>query len=215
MDNIDNKYNDCIKNYDMNHEKIIQQYYKNYNMNIKLISDIDKLYNNLMNENPNLTTNNKRISNNLNDEKYNKNISDTTINFNINYIFDNNIKLKKINIKDILIKDSATKPIIIPFITNDNKIKKIMYKKDELRKDQLVMNIICICKNIIMTQYKYIDNNIDDINILNNIEYITYDILPFNNKSGIIEIVDNSSTLYDIIYKQKTSITNYILNQKK
>lgn len=109
------------------------------------------------------------------------------------------ILLKGIVMDKIRIKDSATKPILIPFLTNDGKIYNILYKNDDLRKDQIIINIIRII-DLIVQQEEHIDLNI-----------VTYDILPIKKNGGIIKIVDNCDTIYHIKTNLNTTILNYIL----
>lgn len=110
-----------------------------------------------------------------------------------------NIKLKHINLESIIIKNSATRPIIVPFETNTNKRIRLLYKKEDVRKDQIIMYMIKIACDIIKN-----DENIDT-NIL------LYSVLPITKTSGIIEIVEESETLYYIQEKIKQSMLNYIL----
>lgn len=107
--------------------------------------------------------------------------------------------IRNINMEKIKIKDSATKPILIPCIKTDNSIYNILYKHDDLRKDQIVQNIIRLI-DIIVKQEEHIDLNI-----------ITYDVLPIDKNNGILKIVDNSDTIYFIEKKMNCSILNYIL----
>lgn len=112
---------------------------------------------------------------------------------------DPQIRITKFYIDKIKIKDSATKPIIIPCLTMDNKIYKIMYKRENIRKDQIVMNIINLIEMIV--------NKEENLNL----NLVTYNILPIDSKSGIVEIVDNCDTIYFIKEKIRSSILNYIL----
>jgi phosphatidylinositol 3-kinase len=76
-----------------------------------------------------------------------------------------------------------------------------MYKHDDLRKDQIVMNIINLMDIIVKKEEKL------DLGI------VTYNILPIDSESGIIEIVDDADTVYFIQEKIKSSILNYILEK--
>jgi hypothetical protein len=94
---------------------------------------------------------------------------------------------------------SATRPIYIPCkIKNTNLIYSFIYKSEDVRKDQLISSIIRIMDYIL----KF--NGLD-------MQIITYNILPTTMKSGLIEIVPNSETLYNIKEKKNYSIQNYIL----
>lgn len=110
-------------------------------------------------------------------------------------------KIKKIIIEDIKLKDSATKPVIIPCLTSNENITRLMYKKENLRQDQIMMIIINLV-DIIIKKDLDIDLNL-----------ITYDILPITKNSGIIEIVDNADTIYYIKEKLNTSIQNYMMDK--
>ena len=111
-------------------------------------------------------------------------------------------KIKKVENK-IEIKNSFTKPIIFKCkcLGNNNKIyyKKLMYKNEDNRIDAIIMRII-----------KFMNKDL----INNGLEYpiITYDIIPISLNSGIIEIVDNCESIYDI-RKTKCTLLNHILEK--
>lgn len=78
---------------------------------------------------------------------------------------------------------SKTKPLIIPLMDNENKVvKNILYKKDDIRKDQIVMDIIRLMEIILKR---------NDINM----DILTYDIQPTGTKEGFIEMINDSKTL--------------------
>jgi hypothetical protein len=109
------------------------------------------------------------------------------------------IKIRDVKVDKIKIKNSATKPLIIPCLTDDNKIYKLMYKREDIRKDQIIMNIINLMELIV--------NKEEDLSL----NLVTYNILPTDKQSGLIEIIDDSQTIYYIQEKIKSSILNYIL----
>tara|TARA_Y100000389_G_scaffold168329_1_gene173927 strand:+ start:3906 stop:5960 length:2055 start_codon:yes stop_codon:yes gene_type:complete len=100
------------------------------------------------------------------------------------------------NIKQI---NSSTKPYIIPLkvITNyrNVRIKSILVKNEDLRKDKLTMYI--------SKWLKY---------ICNDLLVSTYNILPYTEKYGWIEIIEDAITLYDIKHKKNTTLQNYIMD---
>lgn len=107
----------------------------------------------------------------------------------------------------IEMKDSITKPVVIPLMENNNvndlqKHHKIMYKKEDVRKDQIVMSIIKLM-SIILKKELGIDLGI-----------ITYRVRPTSPNEGFIEFVQQCTTLYKI---QQTGMTlqNYILEQNR
>jgi hypothetical protein len=94
--------------------------------------------------------------------------------------------IKKILYNDISIKTSYTKPKFIPYINDfNNQHSAILFKHEDIRKDLIIMNLI-----------KYTKILLDIENIL--VPIITYDIIPINKYSGIIEIVQNCSNLFEI-----------------
>ena len=99
----------------------------------------------------------------------------------------------------ITVFNSATKPWKIPLIVrniNGEKIINILVKFEDVRKDKLTMIVSkflnIICKDII------------DIK--------TYNVFPVYENCGWIEMVEKSSTLYDIRHKYHTTLQNYILD---
>lgn len=104
----------------------------------------------------------------------------------------------KILLNDLKIIESATKPMILPLKCINGYTYKIMYKKENLRPDQIVMNIINLMVIIIKT------------NLGINFNVVSYNVLPIDNSSGLIEIVDNCETIFHI-NSSNFSILNYIL----
>ena len=124
------------------------------------------------------------------------------INKNEVYIPLNNEKQLKNISKNIIIKDSNTKPIIIEVQFIDNTKKQMLFKKEDVRVDYIISKTIQFIKYILN------DNNIPT-------DLLTYSILPINNSYGIIEIIEDAHTIYDINEKLNTTIQNYILNQNQ
>jgi len=116
----------------------------------------------------------------------------------------NNIE---ININEIHRKKSATKPLFIPIKNNNNNYfidnYNVLYKNEDIRKDKIIINIIKLIDIIIKKEEKL------DLGIL------TYNVCCINSKSGLIEIVPNCDTIYNIKEKKKFSILNYIIENNK
>ena len=110
-------------------------------------------------------------------------------------------KIKNVHIEKIKLKNSATKPLIIPCETQNGNIVKLLYKREDVRKDQLIMNLIQLI-DIILKKEENLDLGIT-----------TYNILPINKNSGIIEIINDCDTIYYIQEELKCSILNYILEE--
>ena len=116
------------------------------------------------------------------------------------------IEYDGINIKGIIKKDSATNPIIIPlyYYKDGKKItNKVMYKNENLLKDQIVVNIIALIDIILKKE-----ENMD-------LDIVKYDVIPTSKTSGIVEMVDDSVTIYDILEKKQSSIQNFIIEHNK
>lgn len=110
------------------------------------------------------------------------------------------INLKDISFNEIIQKNSNSKPIIIPLTSLDNSQYKLLFKSEDVRKDQIISNIIKYM-NILLK------NEGLDLNL------ITYNVIPITSKSGLIEIVDNAETIYNIENKHGYSILNYIIEK--
>jgi len=118
------------------------------------------------------------------------------------YIPLNNENIVESISEDIIIKNSNTKPLLIKIKFKNNTYKSILFKKEDLRIDYIISKIILLIKDILKTNK--IDTNL-----------ITYNILPINSTSGLIEIIDDSYTLYDIKKNLQLSLQNFILNNNK
>jgi phosphatidylinositol 3-kinase len=136
-----------------------------------------------------------------NGKTYDEVRDDFKLNKELVYPLDIKKKIKDININGIKFKNSATNPIIIPCETTTGTCTKLMYKKENLRKDQVIMNLIKLI-NIIVKREEGIDLNL-----------VTYNILPISRDSGIIEIVDKADTIYYIREKMQSTILNYMLEK--
>ena len=126
------------------------------------------------------------------------------------HIFDNDLyfpldssyKCIGFNYDSIDIKNSATSPIKIPILCEKNNktiTYNIIYKNEDVRTDLIIMNLIHLIDSILKTEEK-LDCSIKK-----------YKILPTSKNSGIIQIVDNADTLYNISQYKKLSILNYIM----
>ena len=70
-------------------------------------------------------------------------------------------------------------------LQDTDKEKLVLFKREDIRKDQIITNLILIMDNILKRE------GLD-------LEVITYRCLPTGVDDGLIEIVQNSKTLYDI-----------------
>lgn len=113
--------------------------------------------------------------------------------------YDPEIQILDVDTDNIIVKNSKTKPIIIPFITNMG-VVKILLKNESLSNDVAVLNIMSLFDT-------YLNTKIDK-----NFTMISYPILPIGQDSGIIGIVDNSVTIHNIMENGLT-IRDFITNQ--
>jgi len=109
-----------------------------------------------------------------------------------------------INLDEIDVKQSITRPVVIPGISVDEKRKekKILHKNEDVRKDRIMMDVIRLM-NLILTKELNIDLNI-----------VTYNVLATTARSGLIEMVGRSKTLYSI-RKKGGSLLNYALENNE
>ncbi len=107
-----------------------------------------------------------------------------------------------IDIPNIVKKTSATEPLIIP-LKNNTKTYKILYKSEDIRKDQIIMNIIKLI-DIILKKELGMDFQI-----------VTYNIRPTSNNSGFIEVIPDCETIYHIKEQLHFSILNFIIENNK
>jgi len=113
------------------------------------------------------------------------------------HIFEN-VNVFNIDYENLNYKQSATRPIFIPFDENEN---CILYKNENVRNDYFVTNLIKIFNNILKEETDL------EINIL------TYDVLPTSENDGFIQIVNNAETIYKINGELGFTILNYILEK--
>ena len=144
----------------------------------------------------NMDTNN--IVNNLKKylKEHNTKLKDFSLPTNLSKSFS---RIDYTRIRDI---DSKTKPIILPCISsNTNEVYNVMLKKEDIRKEEQIMNLIKL-----MNYFLIKEENLD-LNIT------IYKILAISDKYGYIEFVPKSTTLYDIREKHHFSIQNWVIEK--
>ena len=112
---------------------------------------------------------------------------------NIRLPFDPDIILHDIQLVNIKQLPTYTKPWIVPIKTNKGDMS-ILIKHDDVRKDRFVMDIIQILQQIEKDLF-----------------FKTYHVLPVTMDYGIIEMIPDSKTLYDI--NKTTNLSNYIIRE--
>lgn len=123
------------------------------------------------------------------------------LNKDVIYPLNPKLKIRKIKLNKIKFKNSASKPIIIPCETTKGEQTTLLYKREDVIKDQTIINLIKLA-SIIIKREEGID-----------LDIVTYNVLPIDKNSGIIEIIDKADTVYFITEKIKSSILNYMLEK--
>lgn len=114
-----------------------------------------------------------------------------------------NINMIGIDRKNIKVMNSYSKPILIPFISEDQRIHKVLFKKEDIRKDHLIMCIINLINCIVLEE-----ENVE-------LPAITYRIQPTSTTGGYIQIVDGAQTIFNIVENSGFTIQNYIMENNK
>lgn len=111
--------------------------------------------------------------------------------------YDPDIKIVGVDLEGIMVKDSYTKPVFIPFITNYGKIR-LLFKKESVMNDVTVLNLMTL-SDIVIGETLQTKFNI-----------VIYPIIPLTAQSGMIEIIDNAETIYSINHNRKTVLQHII-----
>lgn len=94
--------------------------------------------------------------------------------------------------------DSASKPIMVKLINQATKdVDQVLYKFADVRNDHIAMNLM-----------RYVEKILQDAKIPTNI--VRYSVYPMTTEAGLIEIVKNAKTMYDIKHQMKFTVQNYI-----
>jgi len=109
------------------------------------------------------------------------------------------MKITGINFENLKVKNSATKPILFGcYVEGSDTEKKLLFKCEDIRKDQIVTNLIMLMDGFLKEEA--------DLDM----EIITYRCLPTSPEDGLIEIVPNSETIFHI--EEKSNLTNWIFD---
>jgi len=139
------------------------------------------------------------LINNLNDPvTYLSNVFDRYKPISLPYEPD--IQLVDVDLENIVIKTSHSKPVIITFKTSETDIEKIslLFKKESIMNDVTVLNLMTLC-DIILRE-----------NLNTNFSFIVYPVMPLTANSGIIEIIDNAETVHAITNNKKTILQHIV-----
>jgi len=120
--------------------------------------------------------------------------------------FDSRLRVISPYIPQIAIKKSATNPLMVPFLCSRNSGKErvnytILYKFENVRQDYLILKTIRLMKYF-LKRFENLD-----------IEIVDYSVCPLDTKTGLIQIVPDCLSAYEIKEKRKFSIWNYIVEK--
>lgn len=117
--------------------------------------------------------------------------------------YNTDIKLLEVDLNNITIKESYTKPVIITFKTSAG-IKRFLFKKESIMNDVIVLNLMILCDTILKESLK--DNNFDTV---------IYPVMPLTKNSGMIEMIDKAETIHDICKKKNIMQHIFERNEEK
>lgn len=115
--------------------------------------------------------------------------------------YDPDVFLTEVYVDSIDVKNSYTKPVIITFNSTVGK-KRLLFKRESVLNDMTVLNLIEL-GNVILQEHTE-----------KNFGAIVYPVMPITAESGMIEIVENAETVYNICSEGK-EIWQYILEKNK
>ena len=120
-------------------------------------------------------------------------------------------KLIDVDLDNIVSKTSYTNPTIIPFditdciddcisdcVIHDTKKINLLFKKESIMNDVTVLNLMILCDIIL---YEHLNKNFG---------VVIYPAMPLTSNSGVIEMVNNSETIYHINTNKKTILQHII-----
>jgi len=131
---------------------------------------------------------------------------------NISLPLEPSLSVKTFHVDDIIKKDSATSPHMIPCTCttrNDPPLETkyvLLYKPEDIRKDQIVIDLFRLCNTIFEKEGN---------ETIRNCKLLTYNILPTSTNTGMLEIVQSSVTFYDLDFRisEGEGICQFIMDQ--
>lgn len=99
------------------------------------------------------------------------------------------------------VKESFWKPIVLKLMSSQGYNSKILLKKEDVVKDYIINKIISLMDFLIRTE----ENT--------NCHVVKYHSYPLKSNLGIIEIVDEADTIFNITSFKKFTIQNFIMEQ--
>jgi len=111
------------------------------------------------------------------------------------------IKIISPYLDEIVMKNSFTKPVMIPFETTKGKIT-LLLKKENVTNDIIVLNLMSLMDIILKESFH------------REFYFVQYSIMPLSPSCGLVEIVENAETIYNINNENKT-VLQYIISKNE
>jgi hypothetical protein len=102
-----------------------------------------------------------------------------------------------LDIRKVTTIKSASKPLMVPLENDTGIVKHVLFKSEDIRKDHIVSNLISFACLKLQNAGIPVDT-------------ITYKVTPMTDSSGLIEIVENSTTIHNITQNMGFTVQNYI-----
>jgi len=112
------------------------------------------------------------------------------------------IELVDVDMTQIVVKSSQSRPVILRFRTQQDRYIRIMFKRESIFNDLTVINLITL-SDIILNE-----------NLNTQFGIVVYPVMPITYDTGMIEIIDHAETIYDIFAKKHT-ILQYIIENNE
>ena len=119
--------------------------------------------------------------------------------------YDSTSKVKNLIVHQVSVKNSYTAPVLLPFecckstLDNQNITHRVLYKFEGVRTDYIVIRVIRLMAYL-LEKYEGIT-----------LETVDYNVVPLSKDAGLIQVVPDCSTAYEIKERMKFSIWNYIV----
>lgn len=112
-------------------------------------------------------------------------------------------KVEEIRLNEIRRFNSSTNPTIVPCVCRNQKHRlaliTLLIKNEPVLKDMCVIN--CLTEMDILSEHSF--------------PIITYHVQPLTLTSGMIVVVSNATTLFEVSHKRRISIQNYLMEKNK
>eukprot|EP01105_Mastigella_eilhardi_P014130 TRINITY_DN3212_c0_g1_i4.p1 TRINITY_DN3212_c0_g1~~TRINITY_DN3212_c0_g1_i4.p1 ORF type:complete len:812 (-),score=234.37 TRINITY_DN3212_c0_g1_i4:48-2324(-) len=103
------------------------------------------------------------------------------------------------------VKDSAAAPRLFQCHMADGSTESVLWKKDDLRQDQIIINIIKLMTHLLTEDLK---------NIVGGIPLVTYRVVPLSPSAGLIQVIREANTLGNI-HRDDGELQNFLTRHQR